>query len=109
MVNPVMMNKELQTISLGGIKPSGWIKKQMQRDLDGFVGHLDQLAPELMSHDKIYGEHRLTQTIKSKSVGNIQPDDEWIVQYLWWNSESQSNWWDGYFRHAIMLDDKKHL
>jgi DUF1680 family protein len=104
-----MMNKELQTVHFGKIRPSGWIKEQMQKDLDGFVGHLDQLAPELMIHDKIYGEHRLTEIIKSKNVGNIQPDDEWITQYLWWNSESQSNWWDGYLRHTFMLNDKKHL
>ena len=103
------MNKELQTISLAEIRPAGRIRDQMQKDLDGFVGHLDQLAPELMIHDKIYGEHRLTKKIQSKSVGNIQPDDEWIMQYLWWNSESQSNWWDGYLRHAFMLNSSEHL
>jgi DUF1680 family protein len=103
------MSKQLQTLALGTIHPAGWIRKQMEKDLDGFVGHLDQLAPELMIDDRIYGEHRLTAKIKDKSVGNIQPDDEWISQYLWWNSESQSNWGDGYLRHAFLLDDKKHL
>jgi DUF1680 family protein len=104
-----MMSKDLHPISFNMIRPSGWIKEQMQKDLDGFVGHLDQLAPELMIQDKIYGEHRLTSTINSKSVGNFDIDKEWEVQYLWWNSESQSNWWDGYLRHAFMLNDKKHL
>jgi DUF1680 family protein len=103
------MNKQLQAISFGEIRPSGWIKKQMQKDLDGFVGHLDQLVPKLLIDDKIYGENRLTGKIKNKTVGNLQPDDEWNVQYLWWNSESQSNWRDGYLRHAFMLNDKKHL
>lgn len=104
-----MMNKELQTADFGKIKPLGWIKEQMQKDLDGFVGHLDQLAPELFIDDKIYGEHRLTEKIKNKNVGTIDIDREWEVQYLWWNSESQSNWWDGYFRHAFMLNDQKDL
>jgi uncharacterized protein len=108
-VNEVTMNKELQTADFGKIRPSGWIKDQMQRDLDGFVGHLDQLAPGLIIDDKIYGEHRLTGAIRRKNVGNIQADDEWVAQYLWWNSESQSNWWDGYLRHAFMLNDKNHL
>ncbi len=103
-----MMNYALQKISLGGIKPAGWIKNQMQRDLDGFVGHLDQLAPDLIINDKIYGKNRLTKKIRSKNVGNIRTDDEWSMQYLWWNSESQSNWWDGYLRHAYMLNDEKH-
>src|SRR5258706_5060739 len=109
MVNEVMMNKEFQTICFGKIRPSGWIKDQMRKDLDGFVGHLDQLAPGLMIDDKIYGEDRLSMSVKSKTVGNIQTDDEWTAQYLWWNSESQSNWWDGYLRHAFMLDDQKYL
>ena len=91
MVNEIMMNKEFQAICFGKIRPSGWIKDQMRRDLDGFVGHLDQLAPELMIDDKIYGEHRLSMQVKTKTVGNIQTDDEWTAQYLWWNSESQSN------------------
>ncbi len=103
-----MINKELQATYFGEIKPSGWIKEQMRKDMDGFVGHLDQLAPDLLIHDKIYGEHRLTKNITSKNVGNI-PDAEWSEQYMWWNSESQSNWWDGYLRHAFMLNDKKHL
>src|SRR5436189_1058010 len=103
------MGSQLQTIALGNIHPGGWIMKQMEKDLHGFVGHLDQLAPELMIDDLIYGEHRLTTKIKGKSVGNIQPEDEWIIQYLWWNSESQSNWCDGYLRHSFLLVDKKHL
>ncbi|MBS1919030.1 MAG: glycoside hydrolase family 127 protein [Bacteroidetes bacterium] len=107
MVSQVKKSKALQKILLGGIKPEGWIKKQMQRDLSGFVGHLDQLIPELFIDDKIYGKNRLTKKIRKKSVGNIQGEDEWSQQYLWWNSESQSNWFDGFLRHAYLLYDKK--
>jgi hypothetical protein len=31
------------------------------------------------------------------------PGDE---QYKWWNSETQSNWWDGYLRNVFLLEDK---
>jgi DUF1680 family protein len=106
--NQVMMKSKFQKIPLGGIKPTGWIKDQMQKDLDGFVGHLDQLVPDLIINDKIYGGNRLTKKIRCKNVGNIQGSDEWSMQYLWWNSESQSNWRDGYLRHAYMLNHKKH-
>ena len=61
------MSEQLSPIPLNEIKPCGWIKEQMQKDLKGFVGHLDQLVPELMIDDKIYGEHRLTSSIKSKN------------------------------------------
>ena len=60
-----MMKKELQRTAFGKIRPSGWVKDQMRKDLDGFVGHLDELAPALIIDDKIYGEHRLTEKIKS--------------------------------------------
>jgi DUF1680 family protein len=76
--------------------------------MDGFVGHLDELAPELMINDKIYGENRLSNNSRSKNVGNLQGQDEWSIQYLWWNSESQSNWRDGYLRHAFLLNDTQH-
>ena len=31
----------------GAIKPVGWLKTQMQADLNGFVGNLDKLVPDL--------------------------------------------------------------
>ena len=98
--------QKLELLPFGDIKPRGWLKTQMQKDLDGFVGHLDELVPDLMS-DSIYGKDRLTHAIKSKNVGNIGIDMD--PQYLWWNSETQSNWRDGYIRNAILLDDKAYL
>lgn len=32
-----------------------------------------------------------------------------IAFYQWWNSESQSNWRDGYVRSAILLDEPEYL
>ncbi len=98
--------QKLQYLPFGEIKPLGWMKSQMQADLDGFAGNLDRLVPELMN-DKIYGADRLTKEHKSKNLGNIGPDMD--PQYLWWNSETQSNWQDGFIRNAILLDDKVYL
>ncbi|NTW25975.1 MAG: hypothetical protein HGA37_14855, partial [Lentimicrobium sp.] len=103
-VQPV--NQHLQWLNFGEIKPGGWIKDQMEKDMAGFVGHLDELVPDLMD-DKIYGEERLTKNIKIKNVGNIT--EGFDPQYLWWNSETQSNWRDGYIRNAILLNDPLHL
>ena len=99
-------NQKLEYLPFGEIKPAGWMKQQMQHDLDGFVGHLDELVPDLMD-DKIYGADRLTKDHKSKNLGNIGPDMD--PQYLWWNSETQSNWRDGFIRNAILLNDTKYL
>jgi len=103
-VKPPM--QKLECLPFGEIKPAGWMKEQMRKDLDGFVGHLDELVPDLMA-DQIYGADRLTKAHKSKNLGNIGPDLD--PQYLWWNSETQSNWRDGFIRNAILLDDKNYL
>jgi uncharacterized protein len=98
-----------QLLLFGEIKPAGWLKEQIQKDLDGFVGHLDSLAPELIIKDDIYGKDRLTKKVKSKDLGVVAEAGDWQVQFLWWNSETQGNWWDGYTRSAILANDRYHL
>jgi len=101
--------QKLSWLPFGEVRPCGWIREQMKLDLKGFVGHLDQLVPDLILQDDIYGRDRLTKKIKKKSVGNIREGDDMIIQYLWWNAETQMNWLDGFTRHSILLDDKKAL
>lgn len=96
-------------LTITEIRPEGWIKEQIRENLDGFVGRLDTLVPKLIMDDKIYGEKRLTNNVKSKDVGALGEAGDWQVQFLWWNSETQSNWRDGYIRSAIMLKDQQHL
>ena len=47
----------------------GWIKQQLAENLNGFTGHLDSLAPDLIINDDIYGKDRLGKNIKSKRPG----------------------------------------
>jgi DUF1680 family protein len=94
-----------QFTPFGAIKPSGWIRAQMQHDLEhGFVGHLDELVPGLIQRDDIYGADRLTKAAKTKELGVVARESQWEVQFLWWNSETQSNWLDGLARAALLLD-----
>jgi len=77
----------------------------MTRDLEhGFVGHLDKLVPDLIQRDDIYGANRLTKTAKTKELGVVAKESQWEVQFLWWNSETQSNWLDGMTRSALLLN-----
>jgi DUF1680 family protein len=102
-------SEKYQTFPFGTVKPSGWIKVQMQKDVNGFVGNLDQLVPDLIN-DPIYGSGRLQKKSKSKELGNLKEGDaEGSEQYMWWNSETQSNWWDGYIRNVLLLNDKAGL
>ncbi len=99
-----------QWLRFGEIKPAGWMRLQMQRDLEqGFLGHLDELVPELIQKDQIYGADRLTKAARTKDLGVISKETNWEVQFLWWNSETQSNWRDGYVRTAILLEDSEAL
>jgi len=103
------MQRTLQSPLAGKIAPAGWLRQQLEFDLfEGFVGALDRLVPDLIINDDIYHSNRLTSADKAKDVGAVAQDADWEVQYLWWNSETQSNWWDGYVRHALMVGNEQH-
>lgn len=104
-----MLESKYEPLSITEVKPEGWIKDQIQENLDGFIGHLDSLVPSLIIEDKIYGKDRLTKKVKNKDVGALGEAGDWQVQFLWWNSETQSNWRDGYIRSAILVEDQQHL
>lgn len=105
-LNAQQISEKFIPLLFGSIKPTGWLQAQMQKDIDGFVGNLDVIVPELMN-DPIYGKGRLQKHSKAKDLGNLKSGDaEGDDQYKWWNSETQSNWWDGYLRNAILLNDK---
>ena len=104
-----MVSEKYQSLSFGSIKPLGWLKVQMQKDMAGFVGNLDRLVPDLMN-DPIYSTGRLHKQSKAKDLGNLKSGDAGgDDQYKWWNSETQSNWWDGYIRNAFLLDDQQAI
>ena len=107
--NTKKADERFQLLTFGSIKPSGWIKEQMQKDIEGFVGHLDKLVPDLIN-DPIYSTGRLHKNSKVKDLGNNKEGDaEGSEQYKWWNSETQSNWWDAYIRNVILLNDTEGL
>ncbi|MGZ3951205.1 MAG: beta-L-arabinofuranosidase domain-containing protein [Flavisolibacter sp.] len=96
---------QFHPLRTGSVLPAGWIQKQMQKDLAGFAGNLDSLVPDLFSDD-IYGRDRLSKKSHAKNLGNSKEGDATgAEQYQWWNSETQSNWWDGYIRSVFMLHD----
>ena len=108
-MNAQYKEEKFQCLPFGSIKPTGWLKIQMQGDIDGFVGNLDKLVPNLIN-DPIYSTGRLQKNSKAKDLGNLKEGDAaGDEQYKWWNSETQSNWWDGYIRNVFLLDDKKGI
>ena len=41
-------------LSLGAIRPEGWLKEQLQRQASGLTGHLDEVYPEVMGPDNAW-------------------------------------------------------
>ena len=103
--------EQLEKLPFGAVKPAGWMKEQMEKDIKGFVGNLDQIVPDLIN-DPIYS-NRLHKHSRTKDLGNLKEGDvAGDDQYKWWNSETQSNWRDGYIRNVLLLDnasDKKKV
>ena len=101
--------EKFTALPFGSVKPTGWLKEQMQADVNGFVGNLDRIVPDLIN-DPIYGAGRLQKNSQAKDLGNQKTGDAaGDEQYKWWNSETQSNWWDGYLRNVFLLEDKAGL
>lgn len=105
--NPI--RPKYESLYFGKVLPSGWLKVQITQNLAGFTGHLDSLVPALILEDDIYGRDRLTKNIRAKDVGALTENGQLQPQFLWWNSETQSNWRDGFIRSAILADDSASL
>ena len=83
MANARPLTQAFQWLPSKHIRPSGWLAQQMQFDLNqGFVGHLDQLVPELITEDDIYGKHRRTLADKA-SRGVVVGDGRQLGESAW--------------------------
>ncbi len=96
---PSLVRPRFSWLRLGEVMPSGWIKAQMERDLiEGFAGHLDELAPEVRSD--IFGVGRNTPEKPNFPGGLGGTESE--KEKAWWNGESEGNWRTGYIMMAYM-------
>lgn len=90
------IEQEFSKLKLGEIRPEGWLKDQMERDVkNGLVRYLDSLVPKHMN-DKLFGENRRDTLPESDLI--------WHVDKLWWRGEQQGYWWDGLLRNSYLVD-----
>lgn len=90
-----MIPSELELLALGEIKPEGWIKAQLERDLEtGFTGHLDSLTHYARSD--IFGKGKITG-ISSNEDGSTEH-----IPKSWWPGETIPVWLDGYVQAAFL-------
>jgi hypothetical protein len=85
----------LEWLRLGEVKPAGWIRQQMLRDLNaGFAGSLNKLCHEASSDIFVTGRNSATGQNRSNALG-----------VNWWNGETEGNWRAGHIMMAYLSDD----
>jgi len=100
------VNEKFENLPINQIKPKGWIRSIMEQDIsEGFVAHLDKLAPKLMSDDA-FNTARRKDANDIPNVGNQElTGAEWEISMQWWAGETLGNWWDGYLQNAYMTNN----
>lgn len=94
----------LRWLGFGAVRPDGWLKRRIEYDVsEGIAGHLERLAPDVMQHDDLYGRNRRTRATEHAGT-DVSPH-----AVAWWNSESQSNAWDGLVRGALLTGHEPSL
>lgn len=87
-------------LRLGDIKPTGWLKEQMLRDLrDGSAGCLDKLC--LQAAGDIFAAGRNTTLNPHLVSGGKAPN--------WWNGETEGNWRAGHLMLACLSEDSEAM
>lgn len=82
-------------LCMGEVKPAGWIKEQMLRDLhEGFAGSLDRLCREASSDIFVSNRNSAAMQNKGNELG-----------VNWWNGETEGNWRAGYIMMAYLTED----
>jgi uncharacterized protein len=80
-----------EILPLGAVRPIGWMKAQLWRDLtEGFAGCLDQLT-----------ERAATDLFTHRIASSSQ-------QFAWWDSETRGNWLWGYTLMSFLANAPEH-
>lgn len=96
---PLSTEPVFSWLPVGAVKPTGWIRAQMLRDLnEGFAGCLGQLCHEASSD--IFVTNR--NSLQSHNVANRDG-------VAWWNGETEGNWRAGFIMMAYLTGDSRTM
>jgi hypothetical protein len=89
---------EFQLLRFGEVMPTGWIREQFIRDLNGgFAGHMPEIAP-LTCGALIFGVNRNTPDHIQNAGGGSWGGAEGA----WWKGETEGNWRSGSTMLALL-------
>jgi len=93
---PAVPASHFKWLGWGEVKPEGWIREQMLRDLKGgFAGHLNELCPEANSDIFVSGRNSPHQANSNNAI-----------HCSWWNGETEGNWRTGFILMAYLSGDQ---
>lgn len=89
-------------LRMGDVKPAGWLKEQMVRDLRaGSAGSLDRLCSEAAGDLFASGQINPVKAREISDQQKIAPED----QKNWWDGETEGNWRAGFMMLAYLAED----
>ena len=53
--------RTMEKIFFGAVKPEGALRASIERDMNGCIGHLEEISAHDCADQKIYGDDRLTR------------------------------------------------
>lgn len=93
-----------QPLRLGEIKPEGWLKAQLLRDLvTGYHGHLDELLDVLRPENNDFVSRANNKDCRLDKDGRTIPP----AIERWWHAEMIGDWHDALIRAAYLVDEPK--
>ncbi len=81
----------MNEIRFSQVKPCGWLREMLEKERDGFPGHLDEIG---------YPFNLPCWTLKSLADGGFEQ---------WWPYEQTGYWMDSMLRTALLLRDEDML
>jgi uncharacterized protein len=92
--------QSFKVVSLKEVKPAGWLKKQIVRDMNvGYFSAIEEMQPTLQH--AVFGPNKVTNFRIDKN------GDYTIQKATWWWGEHEAFWADAIIRSAYLTGDKK--
>ncbi len=87
---------QYKILKAGEIKPKGWIKEQLHRDLtEGYIGQFDKV------------HHTVTHNLFVKQ--NRRSEKQYKIVKEWWSGEHEGYWKDAVVRMAFLTENEKYI
>ena len=96
-------------LRLGEVMPEGWLRAQLQRDLEsGFPGHLDDLLQEPKTNKYLLKPENNDFVTRTDTKDSTRDPEGYAVPpgpHSWWDGEMIGDWHDALIRGAFLTGE----